>query len=197
MEAYLSPDNQDCFLQLGEAMSLLELLIGVWVWEELLEGAGMTQRHYCKAHPDTVRSWGKLQLWSFLWDLQAAQRLGETSLCNSVEVVYFSHDIQKGPWWSLSASARQVRWCWFTSWVFWATPLLGGGGCFNSEEIAVLCKRRAFRSKVWFSWVLNDGGWESIFTPHPQISQVTSWSHWSPVHRGEGRFENRKWSMQW
>lgn len=60
---------------------MLELLIGEWVWEELLAGAGMAGRHHCKAHPHMVRDPGKLQLWrSLLQDLQAAQELRESPL---------------------------------------------------------------------------------------------------------------------
>lgn len=114
---------------------------------------------------------------------------------NSAETVYHFHNLQDPSWWSLSVSASQVMWCLFTSSVLWATPLLGGGDA--SIQRKLLYKRRAFSSKVWFSWGLNDGGWEYFFKPLPHISQVTSWSHWPPVHRGEGCLENRKWSIQW
>lgn len=114
--------------QIGEPMSFLE-----WLTRGLVVGGDTCRsRDDSKAllersprHGEKLR---KAALWSSLWDLQATRRLGEASLCNSVEVVYYFHD-QEGPWSSLSAAAaRQVTWCLFTSWVSWATPLLGGGG---------------------------------------------------------------------
>lgn len=159
-------------------------LVSQWVSWSDLQGSGCGRRHlqeqgWLKGSPRHGEKLRKAALWSSRWDLQATQRLGEASLCNSVEVVYYFHDIKLV---RSSSSPSHVMFVYFLSLLSHTSPWWRGWRDASIQR-KLLCKRRAFRSKVWFSWVLNDGGWESIFTPHPQISQVTSWSHWSPVEK--------------
>lgn len=128
--------------QIGEPMSFLE-----WLTRGLVVGGDTCRsRDDSKAllersprHGEKLR---KAALWSSLWDLQATQRLGEASLCNSVEVVYYFHDVKLV---RSSSSPSHVMFVYFLSLLSHTSPWWRGramlqfrGNCCVRGEPSVL-----------------------------------------------------------
>lgn len=89
--------------QIGEPMSFLEWLTrGLGVGGDTCRSRN-DSKALLKSSPQHHEKLRKAAPWSSLWDLQVAQCLGEASLCNSVEVLYYFHNVQEGSWSSLSS----------------------------------------------------------------------------------------------
>lgn len=148
MEAYLSPDTvEDCFTIMPNWWA--NEFLGVTYKGLRVGGDTCRSRDDSKAllersprHGEKLR---KAALWSSLWDLQATLRLGEASLCNSVEVVYYFHDVKLVRSSSSSSSPSHVMFVYFLSLLSHTSPWWRGramlqfrGNCCVRGEPSVL-----------------------------------------------------------